>query len=245
MARLALCTALAACVSCTTLASPRAVRRETAAFEATYGVRIERALAAPDLGTAFGPVDAAATRSDQIATFLPILIEEAGKLAPGAFRCAGVRKIALVRRLTVAGQARAAVPDWTHRTLVLDVGYAATMPDYARWVFHHELFHLLDYADNELIRFDPEWTALNAPGFAYGPGGDRAYHDPDSAYAWDAPPPGFVSLYATLGAEEDKAETFAALMMEPDELATACTQDAVLRAKVELLRRRLRDVCAG
>jgi hypothetical protein len=233
--------ALAVLTACAQAPSARETREEIATFEAAYGVRIERALATPDLGTAFGTVDAAPTRSDEIAAYLPILREEAEKLAPSLFRCAGVRKIALVRRLSVAGQARAAVPDWSHRTLVIDVAYAEEMPAYARWVFHHELFHLLDYADNELIRFDPEWTALNADGFSYGAGGDRAYRDPE--YAYGETPQGFVSRYAMLGAEEDKAETFAAMEMEPDDLAAACAADPVLRAKVALLRARLDARC--
>jgi hypothetical protein len=231
--------ALAAGVACTGFGISPEQRAAIAAYEAAYSVRVERVPTPPTAGTTFGTVEASPAPPADLAAYLPILEAESAKSGPRMFRCADVRRVALVSRLAVAGKSRAAVPDWGDRTLFLDVGYAAHEPEYSRWVFHHELFHLVDYADDELIRHDPEWTALNPPGFAYGAGGDRAYHDEATAYAWDVPPPGFVSLYATLGAEEDKAETYAALMTG----APIAMDDPALVAKVALLRHRLATQC--
>jgi hypothetical protein len=48
-----------------------------------------------------------------------------------------------------------------------------------------------------------------------------------------------VTLYSTMGAEEDKAEVFAGMMMRFDWPAT----DSVLRAKVALMKDRLESAC--
>ncbi len=118
--------------------------------------------------------------------------------------------------------------------LLLDA--SASPVDLVR-TLHHEVFHFFDLVDDGRVSPDPGWEALNAPGFAYGSGG-RTLRG-----RWAAQPSsdllGFVSGYATSGAEEDKAETFAFAMARTKDLAERAVSDGVVRAKIGEIARRL------
>ena len=62
---------------------------------------------------------------------------------------------------------------------------------------------------------------------------------PSAADPLDPSLPGFVSLYATAGVEEDKAELFSFLMTEPALVDERARTDVVLAAKRAELRARL------
>lgn len=102
---------------------------------------------------------------------------------------------------------------------------------------HHEIFHFFDLADDGRVSPDPAWESLNPGGFRYGSGG-RTLRGP-----WAARPrddlPGFVSAYATSGSEEDKADTFALAIARPELVRSRIGSDAVVRAKVAELARRI------
>jgi hypothetical protein len=215
------------------------------AIGSEHAVRIVFSFRNPDPAFPSRLIHGSPPSSKEVDRYLGILRAEASRLPPHLLRCGEIRTIALVKNLTVGGRRRFAVPARTERTLVLDVGDSSTSLDYLRWTFHHELFHLLDYSEDELIRHDPEWEGLNPIGFAYGAGGDRVYHDPETAYRCVAPPPGFVTLYATMGAEEDKAETFAAMMTSEEEVEVRLDSDEVIAGKLALLNRRLATLCGA
>jgi hypothetical protein len=134
-----------------------------------------------------------------------------------------------------------ATPDFPARTLVLDVTLYQDDPSFERWVFHHEFFHMLDFALDELLRSDDEWSRLNPSGFTYGSGGDRVWHDPETAYSTNSPPTGFVTQYATMGAEEDKAEIFAFMMTSPH---GSSHPDPMVIRKARFLQSRIASGCA-
>ena len=102
---------------------------------------------------------------------------------------------------------------------------------------HHEVFHFFDFVDDGRVSPDPGWDAMNPEGFAYGSGG-RTLRG-----AWAGRPsddlPGFVSAYATSGTEEDKADTFAFAVARAPLVKARIASDAVLRAKIGELGRRL------
>jgi hypothetical protein len=221
-----------------------AAAQEIEHIERAYGVRVVRSFRNPGTTRTIRDVQASSARPRNVERYLPLLREELSRHPKDLLRCAEVREIALVEGLVVGGQRRAAAPMRRVRTLILDVDAPGRTPEYERWTFHHELFHMIDMSQDELIRADSEWSRLNPAGFVYGAGGDRVYHDPETAYRWSAPPPGFVTLYATVGAEEDKAEMFAALLTRSQSLAARLETDAALRAKVALLKERLRATCS-
>jgi hypothetical protein len=101
---------------------------------------------------------------------------------------------------------------------------------------HHEFWHLMDaYPSNE----DPAWVAFNDPAFDYG----QVPIDPitgwgDRSTAARHPFPGFVSLYATRNEREDRAETYASLLVPEAyrEMSTWLATDPILKNKVEYLK---------
>jgi len=175
-----------------------------------------------------GPVRGApATLRDTDAARV-IVTREMGRY-PGAFtKRVHLAGIVFVSELTESNTEIPSLPN-VGGLLLLDVHAAES--DLVR-TLHHEIFHFADLADDGSLSPDPEWAALNAPGFVYGSGG-RSLRS-----AWAARPTdmrGFVSGYATSGVEEDKAETFAFLVARKD----AIPHDPILDAKVRLLETRM------
>jgi len=92
---------------------------------------------------------------------------------------------------------------------------------------HHEVFHLLDFAVlGARDDGDSEWSKLNP----------IPYRDPTDR---TERPPGFVNAYALTNEVEDRATTFAALMVRPDDLCAIADQDPVVARKVRLVWQRV------
>ncbi len=99
-------------------------------------------------------------------------------------------------------------------------------------IVHHEYFHLLESATmSAAIAGDPSWERRNPEGFTYG--NPRQY---------SARPLGFVDLYATSDAVEDRASVFQYLMARPDELCELMHNDAVIREKTRVIWDRITAV---
>jgi hypothetical protein len=111
---------------------------------------------------------------------------------------------------------------------------------YVRKVIHHEFFHIIDLRDDGKLYEDDRWAKLNPPDFKYGPGGAKLQDDPSvTTTGQDAP--GFLNRYAAAGVEEDKAEVFAHLIVEPKMMADRAKKDKYMRAKVERMKELLAD----
>ena len=104
---------------------------------------------------------------------------------------------------------------------------------------HHEIYHLIDrISTNNQMDNDPEWSALNPPGFIYmgvGPASNNTF--PDDSVT------GFVSTYARSSPYEDKGETFGYMMSNPSHMAFRCASDPCLSAKVAMIKRRVQAFC--
>jgi len=76
-----------------------------------------------------------------------------------------LKRIVLCRDLNLDLQSRAglAIPD--EQTIVLDVAFGNRNEEYARLAFHHEIFHMIDKADDGSSA-DPGWNKLNPTGFS-------------------------------------------------------------------------------
>ena len=75
----------------------------------------------------------------------------------------------------------------------------------------------------------------NPPEFRYGTGGAKLQDDPTVTHT-GKDVPGFLNRYAAAGVEEDKAEVFAHLMVEPKAMADRAKTDKYMRAKVERMK---------
>jgi hypothetical protein len=110
-------------------------------------------------------------------------------------------------------------------------------PPYQRSVIHHEFFHMIDNLQKKL-RKDPEWGALNRPEFHYGRGGETVRNLGAGVLTHNLP--GFLTPYAMSAIEEDKAELYSHLLVDPDYVRSLIKADPVIAAKVTLLKSRLK-----
>ena len=67
--------------------------------------------------------------------------------------------------------------------------------------------------------------------------------DDPTASLSTAAAPGFLNKYSMQGVEEDKAELFAYLMVEPDYVSQRARDDSVLASKVTALKTLLHRFC--
>lgn len=103
---------------------------------------------------------------------------------------------------------------------------------YLRHATHHELFHILDSSMGFDVN-DSEWLSLNDPAFRYA----RRKSSPGSKHT------GFATEYAMTAMCEDKADTFARLVLEHDEILLQAKDDVVLSRKIACIKSRLRSFC--
>jgi hypothetical protein len=183
-------------------------------------------------------IHAAACDTDELARYESLFAEEFGLYPPDVIRRVGLERVVLCKGLSYAGQARGAVPDFGSNTLYLDAVRGGWDPTYLRKVIHHDFFHMIDYRDDGSLYADKEWESLNPRGFHYGNGGANAQGDSQSSLLTDRYP-GFLNSYSKTGVEEDKAEIFANLVVEPNYVERRARTDPVLRAKVSALKRRM------
>eukprot|EP00898_Chlorokybus_atmophyticus_P005979 jgi/Chlat1/6382/Chrsp44S09042 len=159
------------------------------------------------------------------------------------FTKSGVEHIVVAANLSYDSQERQGVPEVVTKTLYWNARMESI--DYLKLCFHHELFHMTDYAmlGNAYLCKDVEWASLNEGGdFEYcrgggeGMQGDTNAHIPGSA---GSECKGFLNKYSMSSMAEDKAEVFAALMCSPQSLEA----DEILRRKAAFLQDRLIKFC--
>jgi hypothetical protein len=151
-----------------------------------------------------------------------------------------LKRVVFCQELSFAKQRRTATPDFEHDTLYLDVARGRYDHHYVRKVIHHEFFHIIDLRDDGKLYEDERWAKLNPPGFKYGRGGAQLQDDP-TVTTTGRDEPGFLNRYAASGVEEDKAEVFAHMIVEPKLMAERAKQDRYMRAKVERMRELLAE----
>src|SRR5262245_45505452 len=187
-----------------------------------------------------GDINGSEAAMTDVESYAPIFAFEWSLYPPALIKKTRLRSIVLCKDLTFAGQRRTAVPDFEHDILYLDVARGRTNDRYVRMVIHHEFFHLIDLRDDDHLYEHERWAKLNPPGFKYGPGGVNLQNDP-TVTETGKDSPGFLNRYAASGVEEDKAEVFAHLMVEPKEMKDRAAKDKYMRAKVERMKELLAD----
>jgi hypothetical protein len=189
-----------------------------------------------------GEIDGKIADKKELATYTQLFIREFIVYPPELLKKAKVKQVVFCKDLSFMGQKRAAIPDLAHDTLYLDVSRGAGMNRYQSEAFHHDLFHMIDYYERSLTYSDERWSSLNRAGFQYGPGGAVAGRLGWNGVLTDSYP-GFLTQYSLSAVEEDKAEIFSHLLVNPAYVEGRIKKDAVLRAKVQLLKERLAKFC--
>lgn len=208
---------------------------DLAAVGKTYKLDLVTQKPAFPVKTAHGAIDGAVADGKDVESYAAIFAFEWALYPQELVKKTRLKTVVFCKDLSFAGQNRTAVPDFEHDTLYLDVTRGRHDERYVRKVIHHEFFHFVDLRDDGLLYEDDRWANLNPPQFKYGPGGAKLQDDP-TATTTGRDEPGFLNRYATSGVEEDKAELFAHLMVEPKLVAERAEKDKYVRAKVERMR---------
>jgi len=101
---------------------------------------------------------------------------------------------------------------------------------------HHEFYHLIGSKHPYWKKYGPAWEALNRADFSYNKKYNSYERNPINFYA--PPEPGFITDYAMVSAEEDRAEVFACMMI-PEELTLMeqwAQKDRILFKKMEMMK---------
>lgn len=181
-----------------------------------------------------GAIDGAEAAKDDVEKYAAVFAFEWSLYPPELVKRTRLKKVVFCKDLSFAKQLRTAVPDFENDVLYLDVLRGRGDITYVRKVIHHEFFHIIDIRDDGLLYEDERWAKLNPAGFRYGSGGARLQDDPTVTVPKDEP--GFLNRYAAAGVEEDKAEVFAHLMVEPKMMTDRAAKDKYMRAKVERMK---------
>ncbi len=203
------------------------------ALQSGHGVEILRPQVAFRVPLSTGVLAARPPTGAQVMVASKLLREELGRYPTTFLRDSRLRRVLLCDDLYESNREIPSMPNYLS-TLVLDVD---APEEYLRRLVHHEVYHFADFADDQEVKRDDRWAKLNDNWFVYGNGG-RAMRDPRSGdLTGDLP--GFLSQYATSAVEEDKAEVFAFMMVEPERVAEIAGRDPVVARKVRAMKDRL------
>lgn len=170
--------------------------------------------------------------------YLRLLQEELSRYPKGLFRKIGLGTIIVGSEVAVGGVelGGAAVfgagmsggadmlpphlRDPRENVLVLSVD-VLEVPEYARHVIHHEIWHVLEFMGTGRIEWEEPRRERGAAGT----------YSEKSRPMEQGRPYGCVSSYANSDDAEDRAEMFAYMMTQPKELARLGEQDQVVMRK--------------
>jgi hypothetical protein len=200
-----------------------------------YGLQILWDSPTYPIDSRYGTIDGAIPPQQLVTDYVPVLTAEINRYPVDLLQTTKLHRIVLSHKLTFNGRAVNGLADFKPNTLYLDVERLADEPEQMRKCIHHEFFHILDYM-NWTLTSDDEWERLNPAGFTYR-GGSRFARAHLRASLTDDSRPGFVNLYATSTAEEDKAELFAFMMVRYNLLKERARGDKVLHAKITHLKK--------
>jgi hypothetical protein len=154
------------------------------------------------------------------------------KLPDAALGKLRLRYVILCSRAMAAGQRIGGIPVPPLDLLMLDVGASATNSLALQHVFLHELYHLIEYRFNTYQ--DTEWQRWFGAGYA------NSYSGRMQQSAIGSGKRGFLNGYAETYPHEERAELFAAVVLNPAALAAHinATNDAALKEKALYLVRK-------
>ena len=174
--------------------------------------------------------------------YLPKFIFELSKYPLEVISTLGLKEIIIGSDIQLDQHARGGIQSRHLDMLFFDVRWVNS-DRWTRQTIHHELFHLIDWKDGVVYR-DPEWEKLNPPRFKYGSGGitlqklsDRSAGLPDLSLK------GFLNRYSMSGLEEDKAEIFANMMANYNEVNSRAESDPIIKAKMSQMKKLLYNFC--
>lgn len=229
-------------VACTQSGTSAETGGELEKMAKVYRIEIVTADTRFPVKTTHGKIDGNSADKKALESYTALFAPEFGLYPPDLVKKSQLKRVVLCKDLSFADQRRNAIPDYEHDTLYLDVGRGTYSKPYLRKVIHHEFFHIIDYRDDGSVYTDERWSALNPAKFQYGNGGQNAQALRETSVLTDKFP-GFLNHYSTTGVEEDKAEVFANLIIEPAYVEDRAKTDPVLKAKIQRMKELLIKFC--
>lgn len=195
-------------------------------------------------GSSLGAVQPSA---EEVDSFYPVLAQELRRYPRSMIERMHLRRVVLCSHLTMDGKAIGGVAFGPSGTVFLNVRPPGRLDTQVwRWAIHHELFHVLDRALVDTPAAERRWANLNSPGFEYGGQELRDALDVTGEDPGGEPEvPGFLDHYAMVSPEEDRAELFACMVVQPERLRAFAAADGIVSAKRRLLESDLRRFDAG
>jgi hypothetical protein len=208
----------------------------------SYGIQVITDDLMFPVRTTHGPIDGKKASDEEMKAYGEIFLSEFALYPKELVKRSGLKRVVLCSELSFAGQRRNAIPDFEHDTLYLEVSRGSYNKKYMRKVVHHEFFHIIDFRDDGLLYKDDRWGRLYPDKFKYGDGGRNAQSLSETSVLTDKFP-GFLNHYSTTGVEEDKAEVFANLIVEPRHVEDKTRKDPVFDRKVQAMKVLLSSFC--
>lgn len=209
----------------------------------TYGIDIVHPPARFSGQTEFGWIRGEAATTDDLARYVPLFAREFSLYPAQLVKKSKLARVVLCRNLSFRGKNQAATADCLRATLYFDASLAqAETARYACVAVHHEFFHQLDFADDGDVSQDAEWSSLNPAGFVYG---QEPRKGATATAEFTQSLPGFLTQYSLTAVEEEKADIFAYSIVNGSYVESRAKGDAILTAKMRLMKRRLAAFCAA
>lgn len=205
-------------------------------FEKRYGLTVEFGDPSFPVKTTHGDISGERAVRRELATYVPVFVEEFSRYPADFVKKTGLRRIVLCKNLAFAGDFRASIPDYDHTVMYYDAVRGAYSEEYQRATVHHEFFHMIDWKDDRAVYEDEAWARLNRSGFEYGSKHVRGV-DRSMWGRLDENLEGFLNRYSMTGVQEDKAEIFCYMILKPELIEQRVKTDAILAAKVEAMRK--------
>ncbi len=211
------------------------------AIRTRYAIHTDTAPSFP-VKCRFGAIEGAVASPGELQPYLDFFADEFCRYPPELIARTKLKRVVFCKRLAFDGQLRNAIPDYEHDALYYDVSRGNHSRNYQRSVIHHEFFHVIDYQDDGDVYRDERWAKMLPLDFRYGRGGRGSQNDSKMSL-FDESVPGFLTHYSTTGVEEDKAELFAHMIINPAYVAERSAKEPLLQAKVDRMKSLLSEFC--
>ena len=173
--------------------------------------------------------------STQVRVYTNLLAAELAVYPPDFIKRSNIERLVLCTNLRSHRHKVSGITDmglFKIDTLFLDLSHTAHNWDFSRRTFHHELFHAIDFSDSLEGYIDTEWRKLNSEDYKY-------FASDENFTAIETRQSGFITVYSTRSALEDKAELYSFMIVDYPTVQERCMTDQVLSRKVEHLKKTL------
>ncbi|MFH1360947.1 MAG: putative zinc-binding metallopeptidase [Candidatus Omnitrophota bacterium] len=181
----------------------------------------------------------------ELSQYLQLFEEEIRKYPKSFFRNSRLQGIVIAKNLFHQKKPAEGLYQHKEKLMFFDFSRGMRNPKRQRHSIHHELYHMIEMQSIGYPGWkDSEWANLNEEGFMYGQ--NRTWQEIKNVRNYSAPPrPGFITDYAMTSIEEDKAEVYAALLIESQNtlMHAWAQEDPILRKKLELMKEFIRYFC--